>query len=85
MNFLASEGSSLTDFHALTHPSLPNYLAMVGGSTFGFTTTCSPTDVGCSVAAPTLVDGMEGAGLAWRGYFEGMSVLVGHRPLAAIW
>jgi acid phosphatase len=24
-----------TDYHALTHPSLPNYLAIAGGSTFG--------------------------------------------------
>jgi acid phosphatase len=24
-----------TDFHAMTHPSLPNYLAIAGGSTFG--------------------------------------------------
>jgi phosphatidylinositol-3-phosphatase len=24
-----------TDFHAMTHPSLPNYLALAGGSTFG--------------------------------------------------
>ena len=41
-NFLASEGSSLTDFHALTHPSLPNYLALIGGSTFGLTTDLRP-------------------------------------------
>lgn len=26
-----------TDFHAIRHPSLPNYLAMTGGSTFGVT------------------------------------------------
>ena len=73
-NFLASEGASMTDFRAITHPSLPNYLAMIGGSTFGFTANCVPTDPGCSIVAPTLVDRMEDAGLAWRGYFDGMSV-----------
>jgi hypothetical protein len=53
-NFLASEGASLTDFHGLTHPSLPNYLALIGGSTFGLHD-LQPTDVGCSFAAPLVV------------------------------
>jgi acid phosphatase len=72
-NFLASEGISLTDFRAVTHPSLPNYLALVGGDTFGLAVNCLPSDPGCSFDAPTLVDRMEDAGLTWRGYFEGMT------------
>ena len=32
---LASEGASFTNFHALFHPSYPNYLAMVAGTDFG--------------------------------------------------
>jgi hypothetical protein len=32
---LAEKGASFTNFHALIHPSYPNYLAMVGGSMFG--------------------------------------------------
>jgi acid phosphatase len=32
---LAAKGASLTNFHALFHPSYPNYLAMVAGSDFG--------------------------------------------------
>jgi hypothetical protein len=32
---LAEQGASFTNFHALIHPSYPNYLAMVGGSMFG--------------------------------------------------
>jgi hypothetical protein len=32
---LAETGASFTNFHALIHPSYPNYLAMVGGSLFG--------------------------------------------------
>jgi acid phosphatase len=31
-----------TDFHAMTHPSLPNYLAIAGGSTFGVRDDKSP-------------------------------------------
>ena len=32
---LAEKGANFTNFHALIHPSYPNYLAMVGGSMFG--------------------------------------------------
>jgi phosphatidylinositol-3-phosphatase len=34
---LAERFGYATDYRALTHPSLPNYLAIVGGSTFGVT------------------------------------------------
>jgi acid phosphatase len=32
---LADEGVEFTDFRAVQHPSYPNYLAMISGSTFG--------------------------------------------------
>ena len=32
---LAGQGASFTNFHALFHPSYPNYLAMVAGTDFG--------------------------------------------------
>ncbi|KAJ5710319.1 hypothetical protein N7488_004475 [Penicillium malachiteum] len=32
---LATKGKSLTNFHAITHPSLPNYVATVAGDFFG--------------------------------------------------
>ena len=32
---LAIEGASFTNFHALFHPSYPNYLAMIAGTDFG--------------------------------------------------
>ena len=31
---LAAKGASFTNFHALFHPSYPNYLAMVAGTDF---------------------------------------------------
>src|ERR1700747_3496698 len=31
---LASQGASFTNFHALFHPSYPNYLAMIAGTDF---------------------------------------------------
>lgn len=32
---IATQGASFTNFHALFHPSYPNYLAMVAGTDFG--------------------------------------------------
>ena len=54
--------------YAVSHPSLPNYLALTGGSTFGISSDC--TD--CSVHATSIVDQLKrAADLAgrptWRG------------------
>ena len=32
---LVTKGKSLTKFHAITHPSMPNYAAIVAGDFFG--------------------------------------------------
>jgi hypothetical protein len=55
-------------FYGTTHPSLPNYLALTSGSTFGFTDSCS----GCSVRARNLVDELQAAGISWKAYMQGM-------------
>src|SRR6185503_12118680 len=34
-NGLARENTLLTQFYAVIHPSLPNYIALMGGDTFG--------------------------------------------------
>ena len=56
----------LNAFYAVSHPSLPNYLAMLGGDTFGITSDCTK----CFVDAPSLPDSLEKAGLSWRAYQE---------------
>ena len=35
INALATGGALLTNYHAVAHPSQPNYLALYAGSTFG--------------------------------------------------
>jgi hypothetical protein len=65
---LAAQGALLTNFYAGTHPSLPNYLAILGGSTFGITYDCT----GCSARDPNLALQLSEAGLSWRAYMEGM-------------
>jgi hypothetical protein len=68
INSLANRYSYATNMYGTIHPSLPNYLALTGGDTFGITTNCTT----CSVNAPNIVDQLEGAGISWKAYMEGM-------------
>ena len=66
LNRLAAKGTLLTSYFAITHPSLPNYIAMVSGGTQGITSDCG----GCNVDAPNLADQLESAGISWKAYME---------------
>jgi hypothetical protein len=68
INSLARRYALARGMYAITHPSLPNYLALTGGSTFGISSDC--TD--CSVRATSLVDQLAAAHLSWRAYLEGL-------------
>ena len=69
LNALARQGAVAANDYAITHPSLPNYLALTGGSTFGF----SGSDCGtCSVSQPNLIDELEAARISWKVYVEDM-------------
>ena len=57
-----------TQFYGVTHPSLPNYLALVAGSTFGHTTNCAD----CPIAARSLADTIDASGRTWKAYAEGL-------------
>jgi hypothetical protein len=67
-NRLAGEGALLTQHYAITHPSFPNYLALIAGDTFGITRNCED----CYQDAPILPDQLEDSGRTWRAYLEGM-------------
>src|SRR2546429_6741905 len=41
VNGLLSSGALATNYSAVSHPSLPNYLALTGGSTYGVTSDCT--------------------------------------------
>jgi phosphatidylinositol-3-phosphatase len=57
-----------TAYYAVSHPSLPNYLALVSGSTWGTSSDC--TD--CYVEGANLASQLKSAGISWGAYFEGM-------------
>ena len=63
---LARRYATLTRYDAVAHPSLPNYLALVSGSTQGITSDC--TD--CVVRARNLADTLAAAGRTWKTYAE---------------
>jgi phosphatidylinositol-3-phosphatase len=65
-NALARSYASLTNYDAVAHPSLPNYLALVSGSTQGITSDCT----GCIVSARSLADTLEAAGKTWKTYAD---------------
>jgi phospholipase C len=65
-NRLAQEHTLLTQFYAVTHPSLPNYIAMIGGDTFGIERNCED----CFINAASLPDLIEASGRTWKTYQE---------------
>src|SRR5216684_4012874 len=64
---LAARSWVANNYHAITHPSVPNYLALTSGSTWGVTDDSYhvlPThDLGTQLTT---------AGVSWRAYMEGL-------------
>lgn len=65
---LARRYAFASRYYAITAPSLPNYLALIGGSTFGITTNCAD----CAVRATNVVSQLERARISWKAYMESM-------------
>src|SRR3954468_17090060 len=65
---LASRYALATNYHAVARPSLPNYLAMTSGTTWGITDNAyhalPETGIGAQLSA---------AKISWRAYMEGLS------------
>jgi acid phosphatase len=64
---LAARSGEAADYHAITHPSVPNYLALESGATWGVTDdsyhSLPPADLGHQLTA---------ASVPWRAYMEGL-------------
>src|SRR5579864_6633309 len=68
VNQLAPQFTLLAQYYAVRHPSLPNYLALIAGDTFGITSDC----LDCFVNQPSLPDQLEANNRRWRAYAEDM-------------
>ena len=66
---LSRQGANLTRFYGETHPSQPNYLALLSGSTQGVTDNNCPHDLG---ARPNLARQLLDSGRTFTGYAEGL-------------
>jgi phosphatidylinositol-3-phosphatase len=65
LNELIARYGLADSYQAVAHPSQPNYLALVSGSTNGIT-----DDKPHDLTAPTLFDQLEQAGKSWRVFAE---------------
>jgi len=65
---LAREYAIATSYFAISRPSLPNYLALTAGDTFGIL-----DDAYHALAKGGLGTQLTAAGLTWRAYMEGMT------------
>ena len=68
---LANSFARASNYFAITHPSLPNYLDMYAGSNYSITNDCSPSST-CHVNARHLADNLDAAGKTWKFYQESM-------------
>jgi hypothetical protein len=78
LNSLINAYGLANNYYGLTHPSLPNYYPVIGGTDFGLTYNCATP---CIDADTTLVSNIADAGLTWRGYAQ--SLQPGGNPLVA--
>jgi hypothetical protein len=68
-NELARRGRTYTNYFAITHPSLPNYLAFASGSTHGKT---NDDITAGEIDGPDLWTQLTAAGIKWAVYEESM-------------
>lgn len=65
---LAQDYGVAENYYGVTHPSLPNYLALVAGTNFGL----NKDDATAHFDAPNLADQLEAHGYTWASYEESM-------------
>lgn len=68
LNSLARHYALATRYYGVTHPSLPNYLALTAGTTFGVHHDCTS----CSFGGPNLMTQLNSTGFSWRSYVGGV-------------
>ena len=68
INALAHRYALAGDDHGVAHPSLPNYVALISGGTWG----SHSDDPSQTFDHPTLAGQLEAAGLTWKAYMQGL-------------
>ncbi len=68
LNQFAQKHGLATNYYGVAHPSLPNYVAMIGGDTFG-SHSDNPRQ---RFPGQNLASQLESVGKTWRGYMQGL-------------
>jgi hypothetical protein len=72
LNALAQDYGLASNYTGVGDPSEPNYVAILGGDTFGINSDDPSWFPGHTVNANNLLSQLEGAGKTWKGYFQNM-------------
>jgi len=70
LNALASRYGLATNYYGVTHPSEPNYVALLGGGTFGVADD-NPYYLN-TVHRGSLISQLDHAGISWKAYLQGV-------------
>ena len=76
LNSLMRRAAVATHYYAITHPSLPNYVALTTGGHKHVNHDCST----CRASGRSLANQLEAAKISWRAYFESIAT-----PLSTTW
>lgn len=69
INFAANNYGLATDYHGVSHPSQPNYIAATSGALNGVF-----NDNDITINVPNIVDQIESSGRTWKGYMQSLSL-----------
>jgi hypothetical protein len=72
LNALANDYGLATNYSGVGDPSEPNYVAMLGGDTFGITNDDPYWFPGHTVSASNLMTQLEAAGKTWKAYLQNL-------------
>ena len=81
LNALIKRGALARNYTGVTHPSLPNYVALIAGSTMN-TRGDNPAQ---TFSGPTLASQLEDRGLSWKGYMQGLPGPGSNAPYAGLY
>ncbi len=82
-NSLVSKGTLWSNYYSNAHGSMLSYIETLSGTSF----TCNGNDCGASgsLTGPSVMDLMNAKGMAWKGYFDGVSTCGELAPQATNW
>jgi len=71
LNALARQFGLATQYFGVSHPSEPNYVGFVGGSTFGISSD-DPFYINRVAGKQNLATQLDAAGISWKAYLQGI-------------